>query len=208
MGDPGVALADLPLAAPRDAALALRHWLQAANLPPPERDPLFEFLRQLAAASRRGRPRLLCSAYTLQRYREAIYLLPTPRSRADGSLPALGPGEELLLSGCAGQLRLAPAQAQGLRLARGERLQVRRRTGGERCRPQGRPGSVSLKKLLQELGVPPWWRDQVPLLYLQGELVAVADLVPCESRHWVWAPGDGEMLWRPVWERNITTAFD
>jgi tRNA(Ile)-lysidine synthase len=103
---------------------------------------------------------------------------------------------------------LVPTPADGLRLAPGERLEIAWRSGGERCRPWGRAGSASLKKLLQERDIPPWWRDRVPLLYLDGELLAVGDLWLCESSRWAADPAPGEFLWQPRWERNITTAFD
>ncbi len=51
--------------------------------------------------------------------------------------------------------------------------------------------SQSLKKLLQEAGVPPWERDVIPLVYFDNELVAVAGL-------WVskgFSVGDGESGW-------------
>ena len=60
-------------------------------------------------------------------------------------------------------------------------LEVRFRTGGERCRPSGRGQSQRLKKLLQEVQLPPWRRERLPLLYLDGELAAVADLWLCHG---------------------------
>ena len=101
-------------------------------------------------------------------------------------------------------MALEEAAATGLSLAPGERLQVRWRRGGERCRPRGRPGgSASLKKLLQEWGVPPWWRDRLPLLYLDEELLAVGGLWLCESSRLADRAEPGRSLWRPRWWRNI-----
>lgn len=208
MGDPGVALADIePVSSPQ-AALALRHWLAAAGLPAPDSAVLAEFQRQLGQMTAQARPRLQCSAYTLQRYRDAIYLLPEFPAAGGAEALSLAPGEILELPGAGGRFRLAPADAGGLRLAPTERLQLCWRQGGERCRPRGRPGRTGLKKLLQEADVPPWWRDRVPLLYLAGELLAVGDLWLCHSGRLASAPDPGEMLWQPRWERNITTAFD
>jgi tRNA(Ile)-lysidine synthase len=203
-----LALAQLDLDSPPEAALALRHWLQRAGLPAPDQTALAEFLRQLGAVSAQSRPLLQCSAYALQRYRDALYLLPAlDTEEAPGPL-FLGPGEVLQLPDPRGRFQLAPTTADGLRLAPGERLEIAWRSGGERCRPLGRAGSAGLKKLLQERDIPPWWRDRVPLLYLGGELLAVGDLWLCESSRWAAAPAPGESLWQPRWERNITTAFD
>jgi tRNA(Ile)-lysidine synthase len=63
---------------------------------------------------------------------------------------------------------------------RGGRYRVAFRRPGLRCRLAGRP-ERALKVVLQEAGVPPWLRDRVPLLYVDGELAAVADLGVCEG---------------------------
>ena len=60
-------------------------------------------------------------------------------------------------------------------------LKVKARSGGERCKPFGRSKSQKLKKLFQEYKIPPWTRDRLPLIYLEEELVAVADLWVCQE---------------------------
>ena len=85
----------------------------------------------------------------------------------------------------------------------GELLHLGWREGGERCSPVGRGGSNSLKKLLQERDVPPWWRARIPLLYLGEELLCVGDLWLCRSsRYRDFAPR-GDSLWRLVWQRSV-----
>ena len=54
--------------------------------------------------------------------------------------------------------------------------------------------------LLQEAGIPPWWRDDIPLLYHDGALVAVADLWLCDGS-WLVRDG-GKDVWRVRWRRN------
>lgn len=62
-----------------------------------------------------------------------------------------------------------------------KKIEIRWRVGGERCTPQGRSGSQTLKKLLQEYQLETWLRDRVPLLYSEGQLVAVGDLWVCKE---------------------------
>ena len=52
-------------------------------------------------------------------------------------------------------------------------VEVGFRQGGERIVIAGRKGSRSLKKLLQEAGIPPWRRSFIPLSYIDGVLAAV-----------------------------------
>ncbi|MDQ3618461.1 MAG: tRNA lysidine(34) synthetase TilS [Pseudomonadota bacterium] len=55
---------------------------------------------------------------------------------------------------------------------------VHARQGGERIRLPGRTHSHALKHVLQDLGVPPWQRERLPLLSSpDGELLAAGDLV-------------------------------
>jgi tRNA(Ile)-lysidine synthase len=80
----------------------------------------------------------------------------------------------------------------------GRKLEVRFRRGGEEIQPAGRKGHHSLKKLFQEEGIPPWERDRLPLIYLEDELLAVADL-------WVAEGYDalaGDLGYEVIWEQG------
>ena len=55
-------------------------------------------------------------------------------------------------------------------------ISLRPRSGGERIRLLARPGTKKLKDLLREDGVYPWVRDLIPLIYLDEQLAAVADI--------------------------------
>lgn len=56
---------------------------------------------------------------------------------------------------------------------RGKSLQLAWRNGGERITLPGRKHSSSLKKLFQEHEIPPWERDSLPLLIVNGEIAWV-----------------------------------
>lgn len=195
-GDPGLDLHDL-LARPGAAgAMALRGWLEDAGLPLPPGATVTEFLRQLHAGG--GSPLLTWQGYALRRFGDGVFLLPPARERDAGGAQ-LAPGTSLQFGG--GQLSLVPAgHDAGIRLPQGSALTVHWRRGGERCRLPGRAGSRRLKTLLQEAGIPPWWRDDIPLLYHDGALVAVADLWVCDGS-WLVRDG-GKEVWRVRWRRN------
>jgi tRNA(Ile)-lysidine synthase len=53
---------------------------------------------------------------------------------------------------------------------------VRRRDGGETLRPGPSAKTQTLQHLCQALGVLPWMRDALPLVFVGDELIAVADL--------------------------------
>lgn len=59
-------------------------------------------------------------------------------------------------------------------------LKVAFREGGERCRlPQKR--TRMLKKILQDLAIPPWERDQIPIFYHEDEMVGMGSLFVCDD---------------------------
>ena len=200
LGDPGVAIAELLEVPAEGAAVKLRAWLLGVGCLAPDQALLDEFLRQLRVAAADANPRLACGTYSLQRFRDAVYLLPAPDAPRCADTFTLAPGEIYEVPGV-GRLGLEPA-AEGFLLAPGERLEVTWRQGGERCKPRGRAAGSSLKKLLQEWQVPPWWRDRVPLLCLDGELLAVGDLWACDCSRWRDKAPRGEQLWSVRWERQ------
>lgn len=204
LGDPGIPLASL-LADPEGSGwLVLQQWLLDLGLPTPARAPALEFLRQLQAGG--GSPELAWSGQRLRRFGDGVYLLPMDATVGNAGPQRLAPGLPLDLPG-RGQLELIPADREaGIVLGPGEFLAVCNRSGGERCQPLGRAHSQRLKKLLQEAGVPPWWRERLPLLYLNDELVAVADLWLCAAPGVVAEGGAG--AWRPLWRRNIPASAD
>ena len=207
MGDPGLLVAPLNGGSQEAAATKLRAWLRARGYQAPDRATLAEFLRQLRTAAVDGNPRLACGTYALQRYRDGVYLLPDFVAPAPARTLDLVPGGSHKVPGV-GTVSLHRSDDDGLWLAPGEQLAVGWRTGGERCRLPGRAQSQSLKTLLQEWNVPPWWRDRVPLIFLEGELVAVADLARCESTRWRAAAQDDEHLWSLSWQRSTSASSD
>lgn len=61
---------------------------------------------------------------------------------------------------------------KGLGRVHADNLEIRYRQGGESMRLPGRP-TKALKKIFQEQGVPPWYRQRIPLLYQDDRLVCV-----------------------------------
>lgn len=171
-GDPGFPCVDLP-ADPARAALLVRSWLRVHGLAMPGRARLHEFLRQL----REGQGATLqASTWTLTRFRGAVYAHSMAHSAGGAACEpkAILVGDPIHWLGIGDIALEVRSRAPGVVLT-GE-FSVRGRRHGERlATATGEHRSV--KKILQDAGVPPWWRDRVPLLYeVHGEarrLVAV-----------------------------------
>jgi tRNA(Ile)-lysidine synthase len=169
----------LPLASFRTfdaarASLVLRRWLLHASGHTPDAGVLAHTLRELVHSRRDATPLIAWRGGELRRHRDRLYWLASP------ALPFVtvvdwSPQRPLTLPG--GVLRARRVMGAGLRASLADRtLTVRPRCGGECLKPVGRRHGVSVKQLLQEAGVPPWQRAQLPLIWIGEHLVAVADL--------------------------------
>lgn len=154
----------------------LRGWLAERGLPAPGAAHLKCIVQELLAARRDALPLVTWPGAEVRRYRQTLFASkPMPEHDPSRVIPWT-PGKPLELDH--GELRVLSAEARGLSVERcsGAQVEVRFRQGGERFQPAGRRHCAALKKLLQDTGVPPWLRDRIPLIYVDGELAAVAGL--------------------------------
>ncbi|WP_303786612.1 tRNA lysidine(34) synthetase TilS [Azovibrio restrictus] len=169
----------------------LRWWLRQAGWQVPDAAAATEWLRQLAEAGTEARVELPLPQGWVRLWQGGLYRVP----RQEPPRSCVWDGRGVLDWGGA-QLRLLPALGEGLSQARlaGRMLEVRLRQGGESlCPGPGRPRRP-LKKLLQESGIPPWERQTLPLLYVEGELVACVGVALAAG----WQCGVGEPGWLPT----------
>ncbi len=202
-GEPILNLSPLEHCTAQQTCRLLRRWLLDEGVQPPGRNQLEEFVRQLQGSDPASGPSLLQPTYQLHRYRDELHLLPVLSALPSAGWSDIEPGGRNSWPGV-GQLQMVISGSGLLRLPADGRWRVGFRQGGERCRPLGRRHSQSLKKLLQESAVPPWWRDRIPLLWEGDELAAVANLWVCEG----FQAGDGEQGCDIRWNANLAAAVD
>ncbi len=158
----------------------VREWLKRVGFRPPPAIFLERILEEAVRAKPDRQPRIEWTEGVVCRHRGRLYALrPTPPP--DPNWQTFWDGETPLVLPDASVLKPYPTIGAGVaaRLWRQGEIEVRYRRGGERCRLPKR-GSKSLKKLCQERGVPAWMRACLPLIYLEGQLAAVANLWVCE----------------------------
>ena len=148
----------------------LRRWTAELGLPMLSAQALATISGELLLARPDARAQFAWSGAVIHRWRDLLHagrpLAPLPddwRSPWDGtSTLALPSGDRLQLS------PPQPFEAS---------VTVRARQGGERLVLPGRTHSSELKHVLQDLGVPPWQRERLPLLFApDGELLAAGDV--------------------------------
>jgi len=183
-------------------ARVLRRWIDALGLPPLPANGIERIEREILDARDDAEPVFHWRGAVVRAWRDLLHadamrpaLPPDWRVEWDGREPlALPDGDALTLEGIAGLD--APAH-------------VHARQGGERLVRPGRSHSHALKQVLQELGVPPWERERLPLLSdAGGELLAAGDLVHSAAFD-AWLRERGARLtWHREGATDAATAFD
>lgn len=163
---------------------ALRQWLAQTGLTP-SLAQLQALQKSMLWSSVDAEPVFELGTIQVRRFKDALYI--TRLLPFDSALELSWDGCSVLTIPGAGKLSAIGGNQP-------ERFTVRFRRGGERCQPAGRAHSQRLKKLLQDYDVPPWRRERLPLIYLEGELAAVADLFLCADHV------DRLAGWRFAWE--------
>jgi len=148
----------------------LRDWFKKNAILVPDTATFNRLIPEVIFADPDANPKLEWGAWCLRRYRQTLYLLPKQGQRpaepmiwTDFPLPfQLDASQEQLV---------AETSGEGLFIPEGTRLEIRFRKGGEQLQWRGQ--TKSLKKLFQEWNIPPWLREQIPLLYVNAQLAAV-----------------------------------
>jgi tRNA(Ile)-lysidine synthase len=179
----------------------LRRAIRACGLPAAPASRLRQIQDEMLAAREDAQPLVRWPGAAVRRYRTKLYLM--AESHAEGCVQTgqarrlYADGEELDLGpfGALTLERVAPVGPGIDPALAADGLELRFRVGGEKIRPHGRKQTRPLKKLLQEQGVVPWMRQNLPLLYAGETLVAVADL-------WIAADCARDDGFRVRWRRK------
>jgi tRNA(Ile)-lysidine synthase len=158
----------------------LRYWSQSQMLVPPSSKVINEILSSVVGARLDAAPQVIWQLQCWARFQNRLYLLRYQNNEVSKVGPLHWDMQNVLQLADNSTINARTTKGRGLAVTT-ESLEIRYRQGGERCKPQGRKHSSSLKKLLLEYQLPPWLRDRVPLFYAQEQLVAVGDLWVCEG---------------------------
>lgn len=168
----GLAKLDVPR-----AKNGLRWWLARNQLLMPSTEQLSEMYSQLMNAKPDAnlsiQVQLIDAAQTLsiKRFQQRAYLC---RNQPVQTFDMVWNGEPELVLPNGGRLLFRQVTGAGLAVKLGmTRLRITNRDGGERFKPNALRPTRTLKHLLQEAGIPPWQREQLPLIYWQDTLAYV-----------------------------------
>jgi tRNA(Ile)-lysidine synthase len=158
----------------RRKANVLRLWFVQCGFQTPSRGHLQSVINRLIDIKPKATSVLTWTGVEVRRYRDWLYLsAPLGRQtvpsvtwdrHAEGDIPING---RMLVA--------RPMVGNGIKktVYDCQSIRIGPRRGGERCRLPGRAIHQKLKKLFQQRGIPPWQRDQIPLLYVGDVLAGV-----------------------------------
>ncbi|MGD9602782.1 MAG: tRNA lysidine(34) synthetase TilS [Gammaproteobacteria bacterium] len=185
-------VAPLRALTPATRSAVLRRWIAQSGLPLPDATQL-ERVQACVIGARPDRvPECAWKGVRVRRHDGMLHLLRDTTVRGPAFDVEWAPPAALRLPG--GVLHATPVTGSGLS-ASIPCLRVRPRRGGERCRLPGRTHHHRVKDLLQQARVPAWVRGELPFLYVDDTLAAVAGLCVCAD----FAAGQGEPGWQLHW---------
>jgi tRNA(Ile)-lysidine synthase len=155
----------------------VRLWLRQQGAEAPSTARLAEALRQVFDAEADHQPAIIFGSHALRRYRQRLFVTHADPPRVpDAQSWIAAEGSSLELGPVLGNLTWI-AQQGGIAAQRlPDGVIVRGRGGGETLKPAPSAKTQTLQHLCQALGVLPWMRDALPLVFAGDELIAVADL--------------------------------
>ncbi|MCG6970863.1 MAG: tRNA lysidine(34) synthetase TilS [Gammaproteobacteria bacterium] len=159
---------------------AVRAWLAQLRLACPSQKTLHHIWSQVIDTLPESAPRLQWPGAEIRRYRDHLYAMPTMADFDHNQRITWDLKHELVIAGV-GRIRAVPKSGQGLARRNLSDISIRFRLGGERCKLPKRGGEHSLKNLFQEMGIVPWMRDRIPLIYSGEQLAAIGDLLVCDG---------------------------
>lgn len=174
----------------------LRAWFKKNKLSIPNAQLITTINKTVINAYIDRNPCVKWQGSEIRRYRNYLYLMQSS-PKHDTKVVSLWSLQETLELG-AGCLSAVHGQGNGIKRAMVSdgTVEIRYRQGGETIKPPGHEHAKRLKKLFQEIGLPPWLRDRVPLIFYSDQLIAVTDL--CVAEH--YAAKQLEPSWQIKWQ--------
>ena len=159
-----------------EQTLIIRHWFQYLNLKMPSQAFVKRVQSELLNARLDSDPIIARRHYCVRRYRDKLYCLPSSLTLPFESVS--WPKDSLSLTLSNQEVLSCEQSSAGINRSLWQKATVTVcvRQGGEKIRLTGRSGHHTLKKLFQEAEIPTWERENLPLIYLDGQLAAIADL--------------------------------
>lgn len=157
---------------PERQRLLVRWWLRRRGMAVPPAPRLETLREQVAGAAGDRNPLVAWSGVEVRRWAGLLWAL-RPRPEIEPGAEFHWPADLPVLELPDRRLDRSTLDLPAMGIAADADVRIRYPYGGERVRLAGAARERALKDILRDAGVPPWERRRVPLLRVDGRLVAV-----------------------------------
>ncbi len=160
---------------PFRAKNVLRYWLELNDQLMPTKDLLDELLRQVLTAKKDADLKIhLSKAFEIRRYQDEIFIVPkSQHNQKNYEMIWAGESEMILPNGQKLTFKKVKGRGINLKFLNEQTLKIRNRQGGEFFKPDAKRPTKKIKQLLQESDLPPWEREDLPLIFVGNDLALV-----------------------------------
>ncbi len=155
----------------------IRWWLAENHITMPSSALLQQIVEQLKSTKADAAIKIKVSdCLSIMRYKQRAYLV--EEAKPSPHMNLLWQGEDMLTLPDMSRLFFSKKLGEGFAYQRSNhiKLRIKNREGGEKFKPAlGRPRR-SLKTVLQESEIPPWQRQQLPLIFMDEVLVVIPNI--------------------------------
>jgi tRNA(Ile)-lysidine synthase len=153
----------------------LRYWLEINGQMMPSKDLLDELLRQALTAKKDATIKIqLSKDFEIRRYQDEIYIVPKNKNiQQKYEMIWAGESEIILPNGQKLTFKKVKGRGINLKFLDQQKLKIRNRQGGESFKPDSKRPTKKIKQLLQKSDLPPWERENLPLIFIGDELAAL-----------------------------------
>ncbi|MFW5431383.1 MAG: tRNA lysidine(34) synthetase TilS [Methylophilaceae bacterium] len=156
----------------------VRWWLANNQIDMPSTALLTQILKQLQSKKTDAAIKVkVTESLYVMRYKALAFLVQEPKSLTPINL--LWQGEEVVILPNLSRLFFRKKIGEGIAYKRGGsdlKLRIKNREGGERFLPElGRPRR-GLKTIMQSIEMPPWQREQLPLIFMDETLAIIPNV--------------------------------
>lgn len=171
----------------------LRRWIGQQGGAMPSREALKRINDEVINSREDAKPCLRFGAFELRRYRQRLFWLTPQTSLSQHSLTWQDRTQPLVLPDNLGSLQASENMDELRQPAADEAITIRFQAQGY-YHLQGRAGGREMKKLWQELGIAPWQRERIPLIYFNQTLICAPGLFITRE-----GAASNEQGWQAIW---------
>lgn len=151
--------------------MLIRLWLQQNNFDTPTTEHLRHIKSDVMLSAHNAQAEVRFANTVIRKYRNGLYAMRNMNAELQCDQWDLQESFKTQL----GELKAIKTQGKGIKAAliSESGVEVRYRQGGEKMRVKGHTHTADIKKLMQEAAVLPWYRTQLPFIYIEDELALI-----------------------------------